>query len=295
MDSLTGKVYAITGGNSGIGLAAARELVRRGAQVAIFGRDAQTLAEAQRELGAMTAAVQGDVTRADDLRRFFAAIAERFSELDGVFVNAGIAAFAPIDAITDEHIASHFDINFTGAIRTIQQALPLLREGSAIVLNGSINTTIGMPGASIYSASKAASVGKPGAHPVRRTGRARYSGQRHQPRPHNDADLRPAWHAFCRSSGLCNGGDGAGADEALWERRRIGACNCVPALAGFLVYPGRNTSRRWWTEPVVAQVALLCFFALRRRRGHRVFLCVSAVRKTTKLTKKPNASGCAPS
>lgn len=156
MDSLTGKVYAITGGNSGIGLATARELVRRGAQVAIFGRDAQTLAEAQRELGSAALAAQGDVTRPDELQRFFTAVAERFSGLDGVFANAGIAAFAPIDAVSEEHITSHFDINFTGAIRTIQQALPLLREGSAIVLNGSINTVIGMPGSSIYSASKAA-------------------------------------------------------------------------------------------------------------------------------------------
>src|SRR6185503_12656077 len=103
MDTLTGKAYAITGGNSGIGRATAHELVRRGARVAILGRDEQTLAVTERELGATTLAVQGDVTRQDDLRRFFAAIAQQIDGLDGVFVNAGIATFAPIDAVTEEH------------------------------------------------------------------------------------------------------------------------------------------------------------------------------------------------
>src|SRR5215212_5273654 len=128
MDSLTGKAYAVTGGNSGIGLATAHELVRHGAQVAIFGRDKQTLATTQRELGATTLAVRGDVTRRDDLSRFFAEIAHQFDWLDGVFVNAGMATFAPIDTVTEEQITSLLAVNFTGAVHTIQQALPLLRN-----------------------------------------------------------------------------------------------------------------------------------------------------------------------
>lgn len=156
MNTLTGKTYAITGGNSGIGLATAYELVRRGAQVAIFGRDAQTLAATERELGATTLAVQGDVTRSDDLRQFFAAVAHQFDRLDGVFVNAGMAAFAPIEMVTEESIAALLDVNFKGAVYTIQHALPLLRDGAAIVLNSSMYTAIGVPGSSIYTASKAA-------------------------------------------------------------------------------------------------------------------------------------------
>jgi NAD(P)-dependent dehydrogenase (short-subunit alcohol dehydrogenase family) len=156
MDKLTGKAYAITGGNSGIGRATAHELVQRGARLAIFGRDPQTLAAAQRELGPATLALQGDVTRRDDLERFFAAIAQEFDRLDGVFVNAGIAAFAPLDAVTEEHIGSLLDVNFVGAVRTIQLSLPLLRDGAAIVLNSSMFTAIGVPGSSIYTASKAA-------------------------------------------------------------------------------------------------------------------------------------------
>lgn len=156
MRTLADKVYAITGGNSGIGFATARELVQRGAQVAIFGRDAQTLAEAQRELGAPTVAIQGSVTRAEDLQRLFAAIDAQFGGIDGLFVNAGVATFAPLEVVTDEHIATLFDVNFTGAVRTIQIALSRLRNGAAIVLNSSMNTAIGMPNSSIYTASKAA-------------------------------------------------------------------------------------------------------------------------------------------
>ena len=100
LDTLANKAYAITGGNSGIGRATAHELVRRGARVAVLGRDPQTLAVAQRELGAATLVAQGDVTQRDDLERFFAAVAHQFDGLDGVFVNAGFAAFAPIDAAT---------------------------------------------------------------------------------------------------------------------------------------------------------------------------------------------------
>lgn len=156
METLTGKVYAITGGNSGIGLATAHELVQRGAQVAIFGRNAQTLAAAQQELGPTTVAVRGDVTARDDLQRFFAEIAQQFDRLDGLFVNAGQAAFVPIEAVTEEQMASLFAVNFTGAVHTIQAALPLLRQDAAIVLNSSMYTALGVPGSSIYSASKAA-------------------------------------------------------------------------------------------------------------------------------------------
>jgi len=156
MNTLTDKTYAITGGNSGIGRATALELVRRGARVAVLGRDPQTLAAAQHELGANALVVQGDVMLRDDLDRFFDAVAHQFDRLDGLFVNAGIAAFAPISAATEEHIAALFDVNFIGAVRTIQSALPLLRDGAAIVLNSSMYTAIGVPGSSIYTASKAA-------------------------------------------------------------------------------------------------------------------------------------------
>lgn len=156
MNPIIGKVYAITGGNSGIGRATALALAENGARVAILGRDPQTLAATRAELGGGALAVQGDVTRLDDLRQFFAAVAERFGALDGLFVNAGEAMFAPIDAVTEAQIHSLLSVNFTGAVFTIQQALPLLSAGSAIVLNGSMLAARGVPGASLYAASKAA-------------------------------------------------------------------------------------------------------------------------------------------
>lgn len=156
MDSLTDTIYAITGGNSGIGRATAQELVRRGARVALFGRDRQTLDATGRELGAGALVQQGDVTRPTDLQHFFEAVAQHYDRLDGAFVNAGTASFLPIDAVSDEQIASLLNVNFVGAVRTIQYALPLLREGGSIVLTSSMLARIGVPGTSIYSASKAA-------------------------------------------------------------------------------------------------------------------------------------------
>lgn len=156
METLNGKVYAITGGNSGIGRATAEVLVQRGASVALLGRDTTTLTAVEQALGPAALAFHGDVTSPADLRVFAATIADRFGGLDGLFVNAGIAAFAPIDAVTEEHIATQLAVNFTGAVRTIQALLPLLRANASVVLNSSMNTTIGMPGSSIYTASKAA-------------------------------------------------------------------------------------------------------------------------------------------
>jgi NAD(P)-dependent dehydrogenase (short-subunit alcohol dehydrogenase family) len=156
MSAITGKIYAITGGNSGIGHATAQALVAGGASVAILGRDQERLAATQAELGEASLAVQGDVTRSDDLRRFSAAIAERFGALDGLFVNAGAALFAPLDALTEEQIHGLLAVNVVGAVSTVQHALPLLRHGAAIVLNSSMLADMGVPGASIYAASKAA-------------------------------------------------------------------------------------------------------------------------------------------
>lgn len=128
MGSLFNKTYVITGGNSGIGLATASQLVELGANVALFGRNPETLAEAQAALNADVIAVQGDVTRPDDLDRLYSTVQAQFGGLDGLFVNAGIATLAPFELVTDVHIHSVMDTNFTGAVLTIQKALPLLRE-----------------------------------------------------------------------------------------------------------------------------------------------------------------------
>lgn len=156
MKRIAGSVYAITGGNSGIGRATAQALVQDGAHVAILGRSRETLEATQAELGDAALVLQGDVTRAEELRRFFAAVGDRFGRLDGLFVNAGAALFVPIELVSEEQIHALFAVNVVGAIATVQHALPLFRDRGSIVLNSSMLTDIGVPRASIYAASKAA-------------------------------------------------------------------------------------------------------------------------------------------
>lgn len=156
MGKLEGKVAVITGGNSGIGLATAKEFKNEGARIVISGRDRQTLDEAAREIGGDVLAVQSDASSLSEINKLFAAVKERFGKIDVLFVNAGIGKFAPLEAVTEEFFDAVMDINFKGAYFTIQKALPLLNDGASIVLNTSINAHIGMPNSSVYAASKAA-------------------------------------------------------------------------------------------------------------------------------------------
>lgn len=156
MSKLHGKVAVITGGNSGIGLATAKEFIEQGAKVAISGRDPRTLDEAAHALGAEVLAVQADVSRLADIDKLFTEVKNRFGKIDVLFVNAGGAVFKSFDAVTESDFDSQMDINFKGAYFTIQKSLPLLNDGASIVLNTSIAAHTGMVDTSVYSASKAA-------------------------------------------------------------------------------------------------------------------------------------------
>ena len=156
MNSFTNKVAVITGGNSGIGLATAKELSRRGAKVVISGRDEKSLAEASAAIGGDTLAVRADVTRLSDLDALFARVQQRFGSFDVLFANAGVAKLAPVEQMTEALFDENLDINFKGVFFTAQKALPLLKDGGAIIFNTSVLDQKGMPGASAYSASKAA-------------------------------------------------------------------------------------------------------------------------------------------
>ena len=156
MSAFKNKVAVITGGNSGIGLATAQELSRRGAKIVISGRDEKALAEAAASLGGETLAVCADVSRLADLDRLFARTKERFGSIDVLFVNAGVAKFAPVEQTTEALFDENLDINFKGAFFTVQKALPLLKDGGAIVLNTSVLAGKGIPMTSAYAASKAA-------------------------------------------------------------------------------------------------------------------------------------------
>ena len=153
---LEGKVAVVTGGNSGIGLATAKEFGREGARVVITGRDARTLAAAAREVGGEVLALRSDASSLSDIDGLFAAIGERFGRVDVLFVNAGVAQFAPLEETTEELFDRTMGINFKGAYFTVKKALPLLAEGASVILNTSVVAHVGFPNSSVYSASKAA-------------------------------------------------------------------------------------------------------------------------------------------
>src|ERR1051325_10426597 len=156
MGKLNGKVAVVTGGDSGIGLAPEREFAREGARVVITGRDTRTLAEAAREIGGDALALRSDSSSLSDIAELFAAVKERFGRVDVLFVNAGVGKFAAVEETDEELFDQIMDINFKGAYFTVKKALPLLREGASVILNTSVVAHVGFPGASVYSASKAA-------------------------------------------------------------------------------------------------------------------------------------------
>jgi NAD(P)-dependent dehydrogenase (short-subunit alcohol dehydrogenase family) len=156
MGKLEGKVALITGGNSGIGLATAKQFVTEGAYVFITGRREPELAAAAQQIGRNVTGVQGDVSKLGDLDRLFAQIKREKGKLDVVFANAGATTGARLGKITEEYYDSIFNINVKGLLFTVQKALPLLPDGASIILNASIVASKGFPEWSVYSATKAA-------------------------------------------------------------------------------------------------------------------------------------------
>jgi NAD(P)-dependent dehydrogenase (short-subunit alcohol dehydrogenase family) len=156
MGKLEGKIALVTGANSGIGLATAKQFVGEGAYVFVTGRRDPELTAAVKAIGRNVTGVRGDVSNLGDLDRLFAQIKREQGRLDVVFANAGVATYAPFGTITEAHYNSIFDINVKGLLFTVQKALPLMPDGASIILNASIVASKGLPANSVYSASKAA-------------------------------------------------------------------------------------------------------------------------------------------
>jgi len=156
MKRLEGKVAVVTGGNSGIGLAAAKRLAEEGARVAISGRSQKTLDEAVKLIGGDVLAVKSDVSQLPEIDTLFSAVAKKFGKIDILFANAGIAEFVPFAASSEEVYDRQFDINAKGAYFTIQKALPHLNDGASVILNTSVVSHEGLPNGSVYAATKAA-------------------------------------------------------------------------------------------------------------------------------------------
>jgi len=153
MKNLENKVAIVTGGNSGIGYAAAAELEAKGVKVIVTGRNKEALAKAEKELN-----VTGIVADQSDLKSIDNMVDEvkaKFGKIDIVFLNAGIASFASLESASEEHYDSIMNVNTKGVYFTVQKLLPILNDGGSIIFNTSVNAHFGMLNSSVYAASKA--------------------------------------------------------------------------------------------------------------------------------------------
>jgi NAD(P)-dependent dehydrogenase (short-subunit alcohol dehydrogenase family) len=158
MGALAGKVAVITGGNSGIGLATARRFVKEGAFVFITGRRQAELDAAVSLIGKNVKAVQGDVSKLEDLDRLYETVKNVKGHVDIVFANAAVVDPVSLRESTPESYDKHFDLNARGVYFTVQKALPLLADNGSIILSGSVAWQMGVPNYGPYSATKAALV-----------------------------------------------------------------------------------------------------------------------------------------
>ncbi len=155
-NKLAAKVAVVTGGSTGIGLGIARQFAAEGATVFITGRRQAELDAAVASIGPNAVGVRSDISQLANLDRLYDAVQTRTSQIDILVANAGGGEFAPLGAITEEHFDRTFAINVKGTLFTVQKALPLLRDGAAIILTSSTATTRAIPAFSVYAATKAA-------------------------------------------------------------------------------------------------------------------------------------------
>jgi NAD(P)-dependent dehydrogenase (short-subunit alcohol dehydrogenase family) len=156
MGKLINKVTVITGGTTGIGLATAQLFIEEGATVIVTGRNPDTLTQAKATLGSGADVIAADTGDLEAVEQLFTTIKQRYNKIDALFVNAGIAKFAPLEQSTPELFDEQFRVNVRGAYFTIQNAVPLISDGGAILLTASMVTAIARPMSSVYSATKAA-------------------------------------------------------------------------------------------------------------------------------------------
>jgi NAD(P)-dependent dehydrogenase (short-subunit alcohol dehydrogenase family) len=159
MEKLLNKTALITGANSRIGLATAKEFIAQGAKVIITGRNKQSLVDAVQQLGSNASYLVSDSSKLEDNLRLREDLRQNgVHHIDIFFYNAGVAQFGPVADMTPETYDANINTNFRGAFFSIQQLLPLMKEGSAIILNATFLATGTMAGNSAYGASKAALV-----------------------------------------------------------------------------------------------------------------------------------------
>lgn len=161
MSQLTGKVAVVTGASKGIGAAIAEHLAAEGASVVVNYASSKAGADAVvkriTEKGGKAIAVQGDLSKPADITRLLSETKNAYGKLDILVNNAGIYDFAPLDAITPEHFHKQFDLNVLGLLLTTQEAVKLIGpDGGSVINISSLVSPRPVPGAAVYSATKAA-------------------------------------------------------------------------------------------------------------------------------------------
>ncbi|SFE86627.1 SDR family NAD(P)-dependent oxidoreductase [Trichococcus pasteurii] len=154
--TLEGSVALVTGGSAGIGFGAAKQLAEAGAFVYIVSRRQKQIEEAAARLGPSVRGIAVDVTNKEDLKRLAETIQKDHGGLDIVFANAGGGRPIALEELTEGDIDHLLGVNIKGVIFTVQTMLPILKDGSSIILNASITADMGLPGFSVYAATKAA-------------------------------------------------------------------------------------------------------------------------------------------
>lgn len=153
---LEGKVVAITGGNSGLGLASAKEFAKHGAKVSFLVRNQKKADKVLSETGNGAVAFIGDVTDLDSIKNFYEETVKALGKIDVVFANAGITGDSSLETVDEAAFDRVTDVNFKGAFFTIKYAIPHLEKGASLILTSSSLNAMGMAGVSVYSATKAA-------------------------------------------------------------------------------------------------------------------------------------------
>ena len=156
LGKLDNKIAVITGGTTGIGLATAQLFIAEGAKVIVTGRNPETFDQARATLDSGADVIAADTSDLKAVEQLFKTIAERYKKIDALFVNAGVAKFAPLAQSTPEMFDEQFNVNVRGAYFTVQHAAPLIADGGAILFTASMVTSIAEPMSSVYSATKSA-------------------------------------------------------------------------------------------------------------------------------------------
>jgi len=154
MGKLENKVVVVTGGNSGIGFAAAKRFAEEGATVVVTGRRADAVDDAAKQIGGI--GIVGDAAKLEDIDAMVHELKERFGTIDHVFLNAGVAPMGPFETFSESDFDRVFGINVKGVFFGVQKLLPIMKPHGSITVNASVVSGKGMPGAEAYSATKAA-------------------------------------------------------------------------------------------------------------------------------------------